>query len=102
MASSSKSFFKFEVLSMAQHLPHSLQLSLLVLIGRLELLHPLCQVLHLRLLPLPELSAPQPGLTVRRQQPQPQQLDARLDSCRETEREGNLMITRFTSTTIRL
>lgn len=73
---------------MAQHLPHSLQLSLFVLIGRLELLHPLRQVLHLRLLPLPELSAPQPGLTVRRQQTQPQQLDARLDSCRETGTRG--------------
>lgn len=65
---------------MKQYLSHGFQLSLFILIGRLELPHPLHQVILLHMLPLPELSAPQPGLTVRRWQSQPQQLDARLNS----------------------
>lgn len=59
----------FFVLSTEQYHPHILQLSLFVLIGRLELLHLLCQVVLLCLLPLSELPAPQTGLTVRRREP---------------------------------
>lgn len=69
---------------------HGFQLSLFALIGRLELPHPLCQVVFLHLLPLPELPAPEPGLAVRRQQPQPQLLDARLNSCHKTESPAEL------------
>lgn len=68
-----------------QYLPHGLQLSLFLLIGRRELLHHLHQVLLLCMLSLPELPAPQPRLTVRRQEPQPKQLDARLNSCHKTK-----------------
>lgn len=77
---------------MDQYLPHTLQLHLFVLTGRLELVHPLCQVVLLHQLFLTVLPAPQPGLAVRRRQPQPQQLDACLNSCRDTEREVESLI----------
>ena len=69
-----------------QYLLHDLQLSLLALIGYLELLHALLHLLVTSLLPLSQFPAPQPGLTVRRWKPQPQQLNAHLDSCKETYR----------------
>lgn len=75
------------------HLLHGLQLPLFVVVGRLQLLHPLRQVVLLGLLPLPELFAPQPGLAVGRWQPQPQQLDAHLDGYRATEPEVTVSIT---------
>lgn len=71
----------------SHHLLHGLQLPLFVVVGRLQLLHPLRQVVPLGLLPLPELFAPQPGLAVGRQQPQPQLLDAHLDGYHATEPE---------------
>lgn len=61
------------------YLPHLLQLPLFVLVGRLQLLHPVLQVLHLHLLPLPQLPAPEPGFAVRGRQPQAQLLDAGLN-----------------------
>lgn len=66
---------------MKQYLPHGLQLPLFVLIGCLQLPHPLHEVVLFHVLLLPELPAPQAGLAVRRRQTQPQQLDARLDRC---------------------
>lgn len=69
------------------YLPHLLQLLLFVLIGCLQLLHLLLQVLHLHLLLLPQLFAPEPGFTVRRQQPQAQLLDAGLNGWNAAGRE---------------
>lgn len=66
-----------------RHLPHVLQLLLLVVIGHLELLHLLRHLVLLGLPALPQLSAPQPGLAVGRQQPQSHELDAGLDGYRK-------------------
>lgn len=99
IASSSKSV---KVSNMEQYPSHSLQLSLFVIIGQLELLHPHCQVLLLHLLPLPELPAPQSRLAVWRQKPQPQQLDACLNSCSEIGWESliNLPLKQLHSCTV--
>ena len=79
-----------------KYLPHGLQLPLFALVGGLEVPHPLLQLLLLRLLLLTELPAPEAGLAVRGGQPQPQQLDTRLDGWgvgeggREQLKEGEM------------
>lgn len=81
--------FYFSVnVSSKRHLPHDVQLHLVAVVGRLELFHPLGQVVVLLLLPLPQLAAPQPGLAMSGGKPQPQQLDATLNSWQVIKGDG--------------